>query len=98
MLTPHKHAVIIKAWADGHKIQYKDFDDWINDESPVWCEDTEYRVAPTIAKFRRVQRFRLYKHIAGYGNISVQVATDDFFESDSCFHGWVGEWQEVEMI
>jgi hypothetical protein len=42
---PHKHAEVIKAWADGEKVQVKDFGVWYDDEYPSWLDD-EYRVKP----------------------------------------------------
>ena len=47
----HKHCELIKAWADGAEIQYKDQrGDWIDFPSwyePVWNSDTlEYRIKP----------------------------------------------------
>ena len=47
MRTPHKHAEVIKAWADGEQIQYRDRPDadWKNCH-PSWALDYEYRVKP----------------------------------------------------
>ena len=48
-MKPHKHAELIKAWADGTIIQYKDFnDDWADCvcNLPVWNLNTEYRIKP----------------------------------------------------
>lgn len=49
--VPRKHAELIKAWADGAEIQFKDFDGdgeavWIDLVQPVWTEDVEYRIKP----------------------------------------------------
>ena len=46
MNKPHKHAEIIKAWADGAEIQYKSGIDnyWWDIKSPEWQETTEYRI------------------------------------------------------
>ena len=45
-LKPHIHAEVIKAWADGHKIEY--FNDllncWIIDLNPRWLETFQYRI------------------------------------------------------
>ena len=46
-MKPHKHAELIKAWADGAEIQYYDYQEgWINQEFPQWYVDTEYRIKP----------------------------------------------------
>lgn len=47
-LIPHKHAELIKAWAEGHQIQYhsKNNNRWNDATSPEWCLTTEYRIKP----------------------------------------------------
>ena len=51
-MKPHKHAELIKAWADGAEIQwagahYKDGTKrWTTIENPMWDEDAEYRIKP----------------------------------------------------
>lgn len=45
-MKPHKHAEVIKAWADGARIEYFD-DQWFECfDSPAWNIDTQYRVKP----------------------------------------------------
>ena len=45
---PHKHAELIKAWADGADIEIYDeyCKEWQYITSPVWCEEFEYRIKP----------------------------------------------------
>jgi hypothetical protein len=45
-MTEHKHAALIKAWAEGAKIQKfsKRTQVWEDTEAPTWNEDTEYRL------------------------------------------------------
>ena len=45
-MNPHKHAALIKAWADGAQIQYKDQAGEWEDTNPNWYPDMEYRVKP----------------------------------------------------
>jgi hypothetical protein len=46
-MKPHKHAELIKAWADGAEIQYFDHEEgWKSQEHPAWYVDTEYRIKP----------------------------------------------------
>jgi hypothetical protein len=48
-MKPHKHAELIKAWADGAEIQIKYNDgwcDWCIGSSPHWLDDEEYRIKP----------------------------------------------------
>lgn len=46
MKQPHKHAELIKAWADGAEIEWFDGRTWQVVRSPAWCDDTQYRVKP----------------------------------------------------
>jgi len=43
-----KHADLIKAWADGAKIQvkYETSADWTDIENPRWTKKLEYRIKP----------------------------------------------------
>lgn len=42
----HKHAELIKLWADGHEIQFwhKSSRRWLNVARPTWSPDTSYRL------------------------------------------------------
>ena len=54
MGTPHKHAAVIKAWADGAEIEVKASDgSWISTSHPEWHEDLEYRVKPKPHKWQK---------------------------------------------
>lgn len=45
MNKPHKHAELIKAWADGERIERKFYTgQWDIVSDPRWFEDTEYRI------------------------------------------------------
>lgn len=46
MKTPHKHAEIIKAWADGAEIEYKCEGEWLPAEAPIWPCISVYRIKP----------------------------------------------------
>lgn len=54
MSTPHKHAEVIKAWADGAKIEYRPSAQfpWKAVFRPLWREDTEYRVHDPLREFK----------------------------------------------
>lgn len=48
-MKPHKHAELIKAWADGAKIEvYSERrNEWVLCESqPIWVDNCEYRIKP----------------------------------------------------
>lgn len=45
-LTPHKHASLIKAWADGAQIEFYSIskNDWLVLNHPLWQDDVRYRI------------------------------------------------------
>jgi hypothetical protein len=44
----HKHYDLIVAWANGAKIECKDYDRrWYAINNPMWHDHTEYRIKPT---------------------------------------------------
>ena len=45
-MQPHKHAEIIKAWADGVTVQINHDGEWRDMERPLWTEVCEYRIKP----------------------------------------------------
>ena len=56
MNQPHKHAAVIKAWADGATIQMrmKDMSEstWCDVDSPAWGADYfEYRIKPEVKTY-----------------------------------------------
>lgn len=48
MTKPHKHADVIKAWADGAKIQFYNCGCWcdVDTKNPCWYDTVEYRIKP----------------------------------------------------
>lgn len=46
MMKPHKHAELIKAWADGAEIECNDCGVWFYANNPTWQENMEYRIKP----------------------------------------------------
>ena len=49
-MKPHKHAELIKAWADGAEIEWKSkvTNEWrlFDNETDAWIHDYEYRIKP----------------------------------------------------
>jgi hypothetical protein len=47
-MKPHKHAELIKAWADGAIIQYSTYGElWFDDDCPEWNDDSViFRIKP----------------------------------------------------
>ncbi len=48
-MTKHKHAELIKAWAEGAEIETfsKRHQRWVYTASPAWNTDSEYRLRPS---------------------------------------------------
>lgn len=46
--TPHVHAEVIKAWADGKAIEFRPGSDykWRNADNPRWVTEYQYRIKP----------------------------------------------------
>jgi len=47
-MKQHKHCELIKAWADGAKIQFKALDThkWCATNKPTWDVHMEFRIVP----------------------------------------------------
>jgi hypothetical protein len=62
MNKPHKHADLIKQWADGAEIEvYIDSsNEWVNALTSNWYEDKVYRVKP-----KKPLRFILVREVSG---------------------------------
>lgn len=54
-MKPHKHAELIKAWADGAEIESREGETWLSSRNPTWAEWGEYRIKhepkPDVVKF-----------------------------------------------
>jgi len=113
MKTPHKHAELIKAWADGAEIQtYSvNYDEWfdMDNSTPVWAEDRAYRIKPEpkpdIVRFARAT-FRLYNMgIADDGSDNEKQTRTYWSISKkfgdnlkAIFDGETGEFKSVERV
>jgi hypothetical protein len=45
-MKPHKHAELIKAWADGAEIEYESHGIWVDEAYPDWYPEMQYRIKP----------------------------------------------------
>jgi hypothetical protein len=65
-MKPHKHAELIKAWADGATIErlWNDYNgrvsSWLIDNEPDWSEFEEYRIKPIPVQDPKPKRMYLY--------------------------------------
>ena len=64
-MTPHKHCEVIKAWADGAEIQWRNQygEIWRDDDAPYFNRPGEFRIKPKTVK--REGWIRLYKWANG---------------------------------
>ena len=46
MKTPHKHAELIKAWADGAEIEIRMEECWYTVYDPIWDSNDTFRIKP----------------------------------------------------
>ena len=94
MGTPHKHAVLIKAWADGAEIQVRisAFGTWRDVPNPNWNLDCVYRIKPKTIKYRLF----LWEHPVTK-EISVESTSIDVMIPYGGFIKWLVDWQEVEV-
>jgi len=101
---PHKHAALIKAWADGAKIQTRITPDyeWLDLATPSWFVSHEYRIKPAS---RKTIGYRRYVYRVG-GELYVGLLQGSSFtpsatvENSLDFVRWIDtEWQyhEVEV-
>jgi len=83
MKTPHIHAELIKAWADGAEIEaYQGSGSWKNVASPSWNIGTTYRIKP------EPKPDRVY-----YGAFDVNGLT----AIDSCFTKFHDEGDHIKV-
>lgn len=60
-VKPHKHADVIRAYADGAEIEFRSFhgDRWSSTNNPSFFDDYEYRVKPVkkpdLVRYGKVQ-------------------------------------------
>ena len=102
MKKPHKHAELIKAWADGAEIQWKDMQgDW-NTGNPSWNEATEYRIKPE-PKPDVVEELTLYRNLAvPFGTVEMPWANPKHYYPIGNFRlirdGETGELKSAEVL
>lgn len=97
MCKPHKHAAIIKAWADGAKVQGRRTvkDEWRDLAFPNWRDYAQYRVKP-----EKKPDMVKYAHINGFGDVQTSF-TRTKYVSDNIqltFDGETGKLKKAEII
>lgn len=100
MGTPHKHAEVIKAWADGAEIQFKRIVDpqrgWEDcvPNSPNWYSNYEYRVKPKMGRYR-VALFNTGPAVLASSILGERGM--EFWEAQPYFIKWLTDWMEYEV-
>ena len=101
MNKPHKHAELIKLWADGAQIQAKevgyfaDDSEWMDVKTPTWNTHIQYRIKPKTISFR-VGLF--INDITGpYPATVTTEETEKYYNTLPHFYKWLTDWQEVEI-
>jgi hypothetical protein len=95
MNKPHKHAALIKQWADGTEIQVKSRStgNWLDiheDAHVLWIPHNEYRVKPVTRKYR----VGLFDGIPLVAQDNKQAAA---FEDSIGLIRWLTDWIEYEV-
>lgn len=90
-MKPHKHANLIKAWAEGALIQINTPHGWqdIHSRDPAWCSNSEYRLSPL-----RDRYLRFFITVHGTIDFVVREEPDATF-TPHAFKSWAGDWVTV---
>lgn len=106
-MKPHKHAELIKAWADGAEIESKtDNIDWFVDENPWWNDDDyEFRIKPEpkpdVVMYSRVLSVQEHKDGGYYAWVSNAYTEMPSCKADNLkltFDAETGELKSAEVL
>ena len=100
----HKHAKLIKAWADGAEIQFREYEGKWNDFEPngyaCWHQNMEYRIKPEpkpdVVAFSRVFHIDTEQNYTFVSNASTTFF--DFCNLKLTFDGETGKLKSAEVI
>jgi hypothetical protein len=112
MNKPHKHAEVIKAWADGKEVEYLSVttNKWelISGPYPSWIETREYRIKPEPKKVW-VRIVKIYNRrldtnytIAWYSideqtKTSKNIRVKEQKDSPVLEYAWLSDWVEITL-
>lgn len=105
MNTPHKHADVIHAWADGRTIQFKSTLDYDWHDYRIGLphfneEDTEWRIKPDIKDFNyrvAIMQDDLDKP-EYWPNTAFTEAEAKTIEGEGAFLKWITDWKTVKDV
>ena len=111
MSKQHKHAELIKAWADGAEIQRyviveliveagTDEWDWIDDANPDWHPKRKYRIKP-----KEKQKVKMWQWVMRSNPEASYFVTSNFYSSEEVanteypYHELLqrADWTEIEV-
>ncbi len=93
--TPHKHAEVIRAYADGHDVQMCSAGSWVDIKYPVFAEEYQFRVKPEPKTHK--YRVALFSDGKNVWTISEDERDDEVFVGFSSFVRYLTDWIEVEV-
>ena len=95
-MKPHKHAELIKAWADGAEIECRGNDgNWFVAENPGWNPDREYRIKPMMRKYRVAQMFDKSSNQHYTTTADSEIDAHSLHSANTFVH-WLTDWVEYE--
>ena len=95
-MKPHKHAELIKAWADGAKIQGgTDGKHWLDLDNPSWDEEGQYRIKPNKRKYRVAEMFDDVSALTYSWTVDDEKLMLQLEDSDH-FIRWLTDWIEYD--
>ncbi len=86
MNKPHKHAELIKAWADGAEIEVRaDHSDiWEAIESPRWFKCLEYRIKPQPKIVKAYMHYDNIERMVNKGEFNTKEIPQQLFSDTYC--------------
>ena len=105
-MKPHKHAELIKAWADGAEIEVFDKGLWYWASSPQWHTEWQYRIKPErkpdVTLYSIVHRVTYGLPCSPYASMSAAYAQPPDPQAPAnlklIFDGETGELKSAEVI
>ena len=92
----HKHADIIKAWADGETVQYYNIfcGDWqdVAHDIAAWHPSEKYRIKPKTIRYRAALMASAHSE---YETFALSQLEEEVVSEDANFVRWLTDWIEV---
>ena len=92
----HKHAELIKQWADGSQVQIKLHNDWFDLPHPTWGGD-EYRIKPAEKVVRWLWAFKYSGAWYTHNCYLTDAESEEWFEDHDATSSKKLEWSREEF-